>query len=66
MLHVLSEQHKGIRHFLPTVAYLAAAVMFFVPSVQAQGGGVDPTGTGGQHSIRGRITFHPAGALISA
>ena len=60
MLHVLSEQHKGIRHFLPTVAYLAAAVMFFVPPVQAQGGGVDPTGTGGQHSIRGRIYF-PSG-----
>lgn len=30
------------------------------PAVRAQGGGVDPTGTGGRHSIQGRLVF-PSG-----
>src|ERR1700687_3227386 len=38
-----------------------ALIWFWVPSGQAQAGsGVDPTGTGGVHTIRGRIYF-PSG-----
>jgi Flp pilus assembly protein TadD len=43
-----------------TLAFCLALIWFGVPSVHAQGGGVDSTGTGGVHTIRGRIYF-PSG-----
>lgn len=38
----------------------ACFLLFPVTSVTGQGGGVDPTGTGGRHSINGRLVF-PSG-----
>lgn len=35
-------------------------LLSLVANVKAQGGGVDPTGTGGRHSIQGRLVF-PSG-----
>lgn len=35
-------------------------LLFSTGNVRAQGGGVDPTGTGGRHSIQGRLVF-PSG-----
>lgn len=40
--------------------FCALLVLVWVPSIRAQGGGTDQTGTGGQHSIQGRIYF-PSG-----
>jgi tetratricopeptide (TPR) repeat protein len=37
-----------------------ALLLCVVADVRAQGGGVDPTGTGGRHSIQGRLVF-PSG-----
>jgi Flp pilus assembly protein TadD len=42
------------------LAFCLALIWFGVPSVPAQGGGIDSTGTGGVHTIRGRIYF-PSG-----
>lgn len=38
----------------------ACLLMSTCATIQAQGGGIDPTGTGGRHSIRGRLVF-PSG-----
>jgi Tfp pilus assembly protein PilF len=40
--------------------FCALLVLVCFPSIRAQGGGVDQTGTGGQHAIQGRIYF-PSG-----
>lgn len=42
------------------VLFCTLLVLVWFPSIRAQGGGVDQTGTGGQHSIQGRIYF-PSG-----
>lgn len=44
-----------------TLTFLIIAFLFFFNSTsQAQGGSSDPTGTGGRHSIQGRVVF-PSG-----
>lgn len=51
---------RFISYFLPGFFLLTVALLCF-PAAQAQsGGGVDQTGTGGRHTIQGRIYF-PSG-----
>src|SRR5438067_866686 len=54
-------KNKQTTHLLgmPLVALAVALFAFGVARAQI-GGGMDPTGTGGQHSIHGRI-YYPSG-----
>lgn len=45
---------------IASLGMLFCVILVWAPAIRAQGGGVDQTGTGGQHSIQGRIYF-PSG-----
>ena len=50
---------RFIRYFLPGFFLLTVALLCFTAQAQS-GGGIDQTGTGGRHTIQGRIYF-PSG-----
>jgi tetratricopeptide (TPR) repeat protein len=56
---------RFIRYFLPGFFLSTVALLCFIAAQAQSGGGIDQTGTGGRHTIQGRIYF-PSGRRTDA